>query len=132
MQNNIEQMVNDKIFKEYAVKIQVYLRFTNLKGTTYNPNYNTGKTIELANPITVKGIVRQLTGNSLIVRELGLLETGAVEVIMKDRDIEAVALSEQVQINGVIYSVKNQALGNQVQVFSRPFGYSKIIMFRLR
>lgn len=131
MHKSIQYQIEDKVFKQFAENLFVYLQKTFSYGSNYDPYRNEGAVLTQKSPISVKGIVRQISGDSLIRREIGIQETGAVEVIIKERDISVIKNAEKIVYNKEEYSLYNKALGNRMQIFKRPFGFYKIIMFKV-
>lgn len=121
MDRNINTYITDNIFGKYSETVWVYLKKSNTKGSTYDPYRQTGYTKTNQSPIPVEAIVRQIAANSLIIRELGLSSAGAIEIIVKEVDMNAFKICEKVKYNDVQYSPYNDALGNKVQIFKRPF-----------
>ena len=130
MNRNISQKINDNVFKNHAETLWVYLRGGLTKGTAYDPYTNTGYTKSLKNPLPVKAIVRQLQANSLIMRELGLTVSGAIEIIIKKSDISLIKLAEKIEYDSNEYSLYIDALGNRVQIYNRQFDLARVVLFR--
>lgn len=131
MHKSIQYQIEDKVFKQFAENLFVYLQKTFSYGSNYDPYRNEGAVLTQKSPVSVKGIVRQISGDSLIRREIGIQETGAVEVIIKERDISVIKNAEKIVYDKEEYSLYNKALGNRMQIFKRPFGFYKIIMFKV-
>jgi hypothetical protein len=117
------------VFNSYSETVWVYLKSTNTKGTDYDPYRNTGYIKTQNNPEPVKAHVRQLQGNSLIAREIGLVESGAIEIVIDDRDENLFKICEKVVYNNIEYTPYNKALGNRMQIFKSPFNFSRIVLF---
>lgn len=130
--NEISAEVFEKIFLDYAVKLEVYLRGAKTKAENFDKFRNVGYEKEKRNPIFVSCITKAITPNSLIIRELGLSESGAIQIIVQDQDVSALKLSERIINNNLEYTPWNKALGNRFQEFPSDFvGYTKIVLFRL-
>lgn len=130
MNNNINDQVLRNVFNKYCKTIWVYLKDSQTMGENFDPYRNTGYTTSNQNPLPVKGIISTVQANSLIMRELGLSETGAIRILVKDQDISLIKLAQKITYNNVKYSTFNQALGNKVQIYPGDFGFSKVILFR--
>lgn len=130
MNRNIDEKILTHAFNNYSELVWVYTRGGLTKASTYDPYRNTGYTKTLKNPFPVKVIVRQLQANSLIMRELGLTISGAIEILIQDTDIELIKLAEKILYKNNEYSLYNDALGNRVQIYDRTFGFSRVILFR--
>ena len=130
--NEISAEIFEKIFLDHSLKLEVFLRGAKTKSDNYDKFRNVGFEKEKRNPIFVSCITRSITPNSLIIRELGLSESGAMQIIIQDQDVSALKLSERIVHNGLEYTPWNKALGNRFQEFPTDFsGYTKIILFRM-
>lgn len=129
--HDIEQGVFEQIFKNHAVKIRVILRASKTKGADFDKFRNVGYQESYQNPLFIKALTRTLSPNSLIIRELGLAETGALAIIIPHNDLALLKLSEVVIIDDVEYTPWTKALGGKMQVEKLPFKYQKIILFRI-
>lgn len=128
---NINNNIFDEVFKKHGKKIQVFLRLSSVKGPNFDKFRNTGYTKVIQNPNFIQAMIRTISANSLIYRELGLTESGAVEVIIRNSDVNFIKLSNRIVINSNEYYVYNDAVGNRLQIFPvENFDYSKIIIFR--
>lgn len=126
---NIHNTIKENLFKDIEETIWVYLRATNVKGNNYDPYRQTGYTITMQNPLPIKAMIRQLSPNSLIMREIGLSENGAIEVIVQEKDVNIFKICEKVEYNSISYVTYKEALGNRIQITNTQFGFSKIILF---
>lgn len=131
MHKSIQYQIEEKVFRNFSENLFVYLLKSFSYGSNYDPYREEGGVFLQNNPIAVKGIVRQISGDSLIRREIGIQETGAVEVIIKERDISLIKNAEKVIYNQEEYALYNKALGSRMQIFKRPFGFYKVIMFKV-
>jgi hypothetical protein len=130
MENETCKKIKDEIFKKSAIDIKVFLRAVKTKGANYDKFRNTGYQKEIKNSIYIKAVTKQISPNSLIIREMGLTESGAMMIIVEDSKVPFLTLSERICINNEEYYVFNDNIGSKMQVFSIPFGYSKIMIFR--
>lgn len=130
----IEKCVNkkafDTVFRSHSIKVAVFLKSFQSKGSNFDPFRNIGFVKAKRNPVWVAVIKKTLSANSLIYRQMGLNETGAIELIIKDNDVPFITLSEKILVDDKEYYVYNDAVGANVQVFDLQFGYSKIVLFR--
>ena len=131
MNRNIDDKVLRHAFDNYSEIVWIHTRGALTKGEAYDPYRNIGYTKSLKNPLPVKAIVRQIQANSLIIRELGLVVSGAIEITIQDSDVELIKLAEKVKHNDNEYSLYNDSLGRRVQIYDRYFGFSKVILFRI-
>jgi hypothetical protein len=126
----ISKDIYENLFKNHSKKVKVFLRGSKSYGSNYDPLRDTGYTKTVLNPLFIRAIIRTVSANSLIIREMGLTESGAIQILIKDSDVEFIRLSEKILINEKEYYAYNDAVGNRLQIFPLSFGYSKIIIFR--
>lgn len=129
MNKNISNQIENSVFKDYSETVWVYLKSVNSKGSSYDPYRNIGYTKKNQNPISVKAIVHPLSGNSLIARELGLIQSGSIELIIKKNDVNLFKICQKIEYEGNEYSTYNKALGNKVQITKRSFDYYRVLLF---
>ena len=126
----IHSRFQETIFSDWVEEIWVYLKATNTKSGSYDPYLNVGFTKTQQNPIPVKAYVRQLQPNSLIMRELGLTISGAIEIFVSDNDAELLKIAEKIIYKYGEYSIYNKALGSKFQITQLPTGHSRVVLFR--
>lgn len=131
MDKNIHSQIANKAFRDYSETVWVYLKSSNSKTGSYDPYRNTGYSRSLGKAIEVKAIVHPLGANSLIVRELGLINAGSIEIIVKKNDANLVKIASKIEYENEQYSVFNKALGNKVQIVKKPFDFYKIVLFKV-
>ncbi len=127
---NINQFIDNTLFANLAKTVWVYLKSSNSKGVNYDPYNNVGYTKTNQAPQPVKALVRQIQGNSLIARELGLVHTGAIEIVVKEKDVNLFKICQKIKYKDLEYSPFNKALGNRIQIFETEFGLYRIILFK--
>jgi len=132
MNRNVHQKLKDSIFNEYQETVWVYLKKTNTKSANYDPYRNTGYTKTHQSPEPVKAYVRQIRGNSLVARELGLMQSGAIEIVIESKDENIFRICDRVRYNDVEYSPFNKALGDRVQIYKSDFNFSRVVLFRVK
>ena len=120
----------DKIFGDFAVKIKVYLRGTKTQSARHDKYHNEGYTVTNQNYYSPKAIIREVQANELILKELGLVSTQAKKIVVQDRVIPMIKLSERIVIGEYDYYVYNDAVGSKLQIVSSAFGYSTVMLFR--
>jgi hypothetical protein len=130
MDKNIHKKLRDTIFPDYQETVWVYLKSSNTKGNSYDPYRQTGITTTNQSPEPVKAYIRQIRGNSLIARELGLAESGAIEIVIKSSDENLFRICQKVKYDDKEYTPFNKALGNRIQIFKSPFDFSRIVLFQ--
>ncbi|MFA5048504.1 MAG: hypothetical protein WC516_05785 [Patescibacteria group bacterium] len=127
-----QQKIKKYLRSKYGDTIWVYLKSGNTKGSNYNTYLNEGQTVTNQSPIPIKALyVKQIQANSLIYRELGLKETGAVEAVIDTSDVNAFKICTKVKYNEEEYSPFKKGLGNKIQITSLAFNQSKIVLFKL-
>jgi len=130
MNEPISKDIMQKLFKNHSKKVKIFLRGSKTTGSNYDPFRDTGYTKAILNPLFIRAVIRSITANSLIIREMGLTESGALQLLVKDSDVEFIRLSEKILINEKEYYAYNDAVGNRLQIFPLEFGYSRVIIFR--
>jgi len=130
MNRNTHNQIKKAIFKDYEETVWVYLKKTNTKGANYDVYRNTGHSVTNQSPEPVKAYVRQIQGNSLIARDIGLSQSGAIEIVIESKDENLFRICEKVKYNDVLYSPFNEALGNKVQIYKSEFNFSRVVLFR--
>lgn len=129
--HKLNKEIFESIFKDHAISGRAILRASKTKGVNFDKFRNTGYEKNHQNPLFFKCLTKAVTANSLVIRELGLTESGAIQIIVKDNDEKLLKLSEKIIIDNIEYTAFNHALGNRFQSFKLPFDYHKIILFRL-
>ena len=131
MDKNINKFINDKIFKEFNQKIAVYLHTVKTKNGNFDPFRNTGYKLTKSNPIFVKAVVRDVYPDKSILKELGVVITGAKEVIINKKDLNVFKLARRIVIDDIDYTLYNKSLGNKITLINLPFNFSKIVIYRM-
>ncbi len=126
----IDKCFADKIYKDHAKKILVYLPKSKTKHASYDKFRDVGYIKTQQNYETVKAIIRDAKPEELIVKNIGLVATGAKKIVIKDNDVTLIKLSNKITINSIEYYVYNDAVGNKLQILGSQFGYSTILIFR--
>ena len=117
-------------FNQHARTGYAQLKGSKTKGSNFDPNRNTNYTIVKKNPIPVKLLYRPISASSLTYRELGLSETGAIEILVRNNDISLIKLAENIKVKNNNYVAWNNKVGNKFQLYESQFsGFSKIVIF---
>ena len=119
----ITKALNDKNF---STKIKVYMS-TKVMGAGFNP-YEQNFTFSNLNPITLKGYVKEISPSSLIYRQMGQKETGAVSVTCDVKYTEYFRLSNKVEISGDEFEVYKDATGNKSSIQVMPYKMIRVIL----
>ena len=120
----------NKIYKEYAENISVYLPETKTKNANYDKFRDVGYIISSQNYMTVKAIIRDAKAEELIMKNIGTVKYGAKKLVVKDCDVDLIKLSNRITIDSIEYYVYNDAVGNKLQILGQQFGYSTVLIFR--
>ena len=131
MNRNVNYNITNSAFDDYSETIWVYLKSGNTKGEDYDPYRNVGYTKTFESPYPVEAMIVPVQPNSLIMREIGLDEAGAIYTIIKNQDVNMIKSAEKIEYNEETYSVYNKALGNRIQLLKRPFGFWRVTLFRV-
>lgn len=131
MSESINQKVFDQIFRKMRKTALVYLRKSKTKVDNYDTFRDSGYDVTRQNPLAVKVITRTLSSSSLVHREMGITEAGAIQILLHDRDVNLIKNSEKITIKDIEYYVYNEAIGNKFLIFPTEYAdYAKIILFR--
>lgn len=131
IKHDIDQNVFEQLFKDHSIKVQVILRASKTKGANYDKFRDVGYNKTTQNPLWIKALTKIISSNSLILKELGLTESGAIYAIVQQKDVSLIKLGEKIIIDGIIYTPRHKSLGNRFQIEKMPFNYSKITLFRI-
>ncbi len=127
----IKQKFFDEFFRKYRKTALVFLRSSKEKFEDFDPFRKTGYKITSQNPIPVKILTKTISPNELILKEIGIVNSGSIWIILNDRDVTLIKNSEKITIENIEYYVHDDAVGNKFQVFPTEFAdMSKIILFR--
>lgn len=130
-EREISQDLFDQVFKKKRKTALVFLRGAKSRESNFDPFRDTGFVQKNQNPLPVKVLTKVITPSSLIFREMGLTEAGALQIILQDRDVELFKNSEKITIDNIDYYVFRDAVGGKVQIFPTQFAkFSKIILSR--
>ena len=129
-EREISQNFFEDFFRKYRKTALVFLRGAKTKEEDFDPFRNTGFVQQNQNPLPVKVLTKTVSPNSLVFKEIGLTEAGAIQIILHDRDVELIKNSEKIIIENREYYVFNDAVGNKFQIFPTDYAkYSRIILF---
>ena len=129
-EREISQNFFEDFFRKYRKTALVFLRGSKTKEEDFDPFRNTGFVQQNQNPLPVKVLTKIVSPNSLVLKEIGLTEAGAIQIILHDRDVELIKNSEKIIIENREYYVFNDAVGNKFQIFPTDYAkYSKVILF---
>jgi len=127
----IDQNFFDEFFRKYRKTALVTLRSSKTKGDSYDKFRDTGFVQTHQNALPVKVLTKIISPSSLIYREMGLTEAGAIQIILKNNDVNLIKNSEKVVIGGIEYYAYNTAVGSKFEIYPSQFSkFSKIILFR--
>ena len=130
-EREISQKFFEEFFRKYRKIALVFLRGAKTREEDFDPFRNTGYVQKNQNPLPVKVLTKTVSPNSLVFKEIGLTEAGAIQIILHDRDVELIKNSEKIIIENREYYVFNDAVGNKLQIFDTDYSkYAKIILFR--
>lgn len=130
-ERDISQKFFEEFFRKYRKIALVFLRGAKTREEDFDPFRNTGYVQKNQNPLPVKVLTKTVSPNSLVFKEIGLTEAGAIQIILHDRDVELIKNSEKIIIENREYYVFNNVVGNKLQIFDTDYSkYAKIILFR--
>jgi hypothetical protein len=122
--------VISQTFYDNTTNVYCYMRASKTKGSDFDPERQAGYVLTLQNPIIVQAIVRDIQPEKLVIKEMGLTESGAIELLIKAKDIDTIKLAERIVYENVEYYKYQEAVGTKFLIWKRPFGYYRIWLFR--
>lgn len=128
MRKNINDKIN-KALDEFKETILVYLKKTNSVGSNFDPYRNVGYVETFQSPIPVKAMIHQISSNGLMVKELGLVSTGAIEITVNDNDASLIQNASKLEYKKKFYTTYTKALGSRTLITDVQFGMKKIVCF---
>ena len=111
---------------DLLTKVSFYFA-TKSAGEDYDP-YEKNWTYGNQNPQTVKMYVREIDAESLVWRQMGVQETGAVEILCDDRYKNWFTAANKIVINSDEYEVYKEATGSRAVIQKRPFKVLRVIL----
>lgn len=126
---NLSEQVR-QVFLDNSKPVYVYFLASKSKGANFDPERQAGFDVQLQNPIVVQAIIRDIQPEKLSLKEMGLTESGAKELLIKDKDFQAIKLAYKIIIDGDEYYKYLDAVGKKFLIWKRPFGYFRIWLFR--
>lgn len=125
----LDQNFFEEFFRKYSKKASVFLRGAKSKEDNYDSFRDTGYNQQNKNPLFVKILTKTISPSSLIFREMGSTEAGAIQGIIQNKDVELIKNSEKIIINNIEYYVYRDGVGGKFQLFPTQFTkFSKIIL----
>ncbi|HUU88095.1 MAG TPA: hypothetical protein VMX17_10130 [Candidatus Glassbacteria bacterium] len=128
---NLQHKIKKDFLEKFSETLWVTLKKSNSMGSNFDPFRNVGYTTTNQSPIPVKARVRVLSPDSLIRREIGLVQIGAIEVEIEERYADMIKICQKISYNKEDYTPYKKAAGNQCQITKGDFGISKIILFKI-
>jgi len=105
--------VIQRILNNHGVGTDILIYFSSKSaGDDYDP-YEKNYTYSNLNPLCVRGYVREISPNSLVWRQMGYEETGAVEILCEDRYENYFKYCNKITIDSVEYEVFKNASGGR-------------------
>jgi hypothetical protein len=80
------------------------------------------------NPQTVKMYVREIEAESLIWKQMGTKEAGAVELLCEERYKNWFMVANKIMVNDDEYEVYKEATGGRAIMQRRPFKMLRVIL----
>lgn len=119
-----------QIYREFKETVEVYLKGSKTKGSSYDKYTDTGYVTTQQNPIFIKAIIRDVKAEELITKNIGLVATGAKKITIKENDVSFIKDASRIVINEEDYYVYNDAVGNKLQIADDKFGYYTVLLFK--
>ena len=111
---------------DLLTKVYFYFSYPSA-GEDFDP-YEKNYTYTNLNPQVVKMYVREIDAESLIWRQMGTQETGAVEILCEERYKNWFVTANKIIINDDEYEVYKEATGGNVMIQKRPFKVIRVVL----
>ena len=125
---NLKEIHNLIRSSEFTTKIQIFFNSRSY-GDDYDPETN-NYTTTYKNPITIKGLVRQIAPESAVWKAYGVATSGAVEIITEKKHAEKFRNCVKVEIDSIDYNVLRDKTGSNASIISRPNNLVRISLIR--
>lgn len=110
---------------EHKEKIQIFFS-TNVAGDDWDP-YEKNYTKTNMNPITIYGIVTEISPSTLVWKSYGLSEFGSVQVLCDAKYDSWFRKCSKVVINDKTFNVFKEGTGNAI-IQKRPYGMIRVAL----
>lgn len=113
---------------ENTKKIFIYFA-TLVAGDDFDP-FEKNFTRENLNPKVIRGYVREISAQSLIFKEYGLHEMGAVEILVDEKFKDWFENAARIVIDDEEYQPFTAGVGNRSTIQKRPLNLIRVILQR--
>lgn len=113
----------------FTTNVKLYMS-TKVSGDAYD-SYEKNYTLSNLNPITIKGLVRNISPETAFYKGYGQRLEGAKEIITEKRYVEAFKNCNKIIIDDVTYQVFREGLGNNVSIIERTNDLIRVTVTRL-
>ena len=111
---------------EFTTKILLY--FSTKTASTDYDTYEKNFTYTLQNPLTIKGIVREIDAESLVWRQMGTREMGAKEILCDEKYADWFRRCDKITIDGDTYQVYKEHVGGNMIIQKRPANLIRVVV----
>lgn len=118
------------ILETYSEKIYIYLPGASSKSANYDKYRDVGYTKGTQNPITVKGWVRPMISNELIVKQIGITSIGAIKIVIKNNDVSLFQLASRIVYKNDEFYVYNDGVGKKMLMINLDDNYTEITLWK--
>lgn len=118
----LNQLINKSDLKE---KIQIYFS-TKVAGDDFDP-FEKNYTKTNLNPVTIYGIVTEISPSTLVWKSYGLSEFGSVQVVCDAKYESWFRNCSKVVINEKTFNVFKEGTGNVI-IQKRPYGSIRVAL----
>ena len=118
------------ILKDYKENVYIFLPGSTIKSTNYDKYRDVGYQSTRQNYQVVKAWIRETSSNELIVKNLGLVASGAKKLVIKNNDINLFKLAHRIVIDETEFYVFSDAVGNKMQIQKLDDSYAEITIFK--
>ena len=117
-----------KLFKnnDFSTKMQLYFSYESIP--EWYDEYENETESTLLNPKTVKGYVSEIQMTSLIWKQYGLQETGAVQVLCDSQYKKYFMNCTKVEIDTQEYTVYKDTEGNRQNITENKAGFITVVL----
>ncbi len=119
----INQILEDR---DFTTKITIYFS-TKTAGEDFD-TYENNYTYTNLNPLTIKGIVTDISPEALVWKSYGLKEIGAKEVVCKSKYAEWFRIANKIVIDGDEFEVYKEGVGNRVIIQKRLYNLIRVVL----
>jgi len=120
---SLHELIKDK---EYTTNVQLSFA-TQTAGPDFDPETN-NYTLTNLNPITIRAIIRQISPSSLVWKQYGLNQIGAVEIITDSKYKDWFEKANRIAIHNQDYTLFREATGGRAVILDLANNLIKVTL----